>query len=222
MNESHTKNPKFCKVHEVSNGVALHHVVTHFRITCKGDTPASVSDKQERHEILSNTFDWEAGSCCDNWSACGERENQQGFFCKMESSSLYSSVWTLTLVTTCYSAIVTQLPGVKYSCVLWQRKNWLSFQPRWSTALRNPQTHYCNGIPSDLLPSTPGHCKEINVHGIRSFPWALRVTVQSNSETCRGHWVHRVASGIFLNQKENNVLSQQPVADTRHQPASGK
>lgn len=43
MAESHNKSPKFCKVHRVSKGVALHHTVTHCRITCQGSTPASIS-----------------------------------------------------------------------------------------------------------------------------------------------------------------------------------
>lgn len=204
MNESYTKSPKFCKVHKVSNGVALHHVVTHFRTTCKGSTPASISVHRKDvrfSKILLPEQQW------DKWSAYGQRKAQRGFFC----SSLWSPAWTLILVTTRHPAVVTQMSGVKWGCVLWQKVDLLltkgDAHPR-----EIPQMHHCNNIPSDLLPGSPSHCKEINVHRKRSVPWAPGVMVQCDSET---HWGHCQflplvsrersllgdASGVFLNQK---------------------
>lgn len=164
-------------------------------------------------------------SHCDNWSAYGERKGQWGLFCKTESSSLWSPAWILTLVITCRSAIVTQMSGVKCSCVLGQKVD-LLFNQGEAQPREILQMHYCNGIPSDLLPGSPDDCKEINVHGSRGVSWEPGVTIQSDSKTCCGHCqllppVHRVASGIFLNQKQERVVSQL-VADIRHQTAFRK
>lgn len=116
MNESYS--PKFCKVHKVSNGVALHHIVAYFRITYKGSTPTSmpVHSKDIRSsKIFLPQKQWAVVT------AYGERKAQQDFFCKTKSSSLWSPVGTLILVSTCCPAVVNQMSGVKWGCALWQK-----------------------------------------------------------------------------------------------------
>lgn len=169
----------------MGKGVPLHHIVTHFRITCTGST-ASLSVHSK--DISA----WEAVSCCDNWSACVERKAQWGFFCKMESLSLWSRVWSLTLVTTCHPAVVTQVSVEKWGCVLWQKVDLLI--TRWCAAQRNPTNHHCNVIPSDRLPSSPYHWKTSMVMEKDVFPehlgwclqqdvlWALTAPVPSPQE----------------------------------------
>lgn len=103
----------------------------------------------------------------------------------MESSPLWCPVWTLTLVTTCHSAIVTQTPGVNCSCILWQKVDLLFNQGEAQPREIPPATALLQW--HSLWPGRLGHCKEINVHGNRSLPWAPGVAVQSNSSTRCGH-----------------------------------
>lgn len=115
MNESYSKIPKFCKVHKVSNGVALRHIVTHFRITRKGSTPASKWVHSKDRSILPEK----------QWAVVTTgRPLVRGKPNEVSSArqkALWSPVWTLTLATTCHPAVVTQMSGVKRDCVLWQK-----------------------------------------------------------------------------------------------------
>lgn len=105
----------------------------------------------------------------------------------------------------------------------WPSFNQVDAQPR-----EIPQMHHCNSIPSDLLQSQSLQRNWCSWK--KNCPWAPGVIGQCDRETCCGHCqllpsVHGErsllgeASGVFLNQKQDRVLSQQPVADSRHQTA---
>lgn len=135
----------------------------------------------------------------------------------LQDGKITTLIWASTLVTICHSAIVTQTLGVNCSCILWQKID-LLFNQGEAQPREIPPAIALLHIPCDLAGwGTP---KKLMFMKRAVSPEHLAWLSMGIVSSCP--WYHCLASGIFLNQKQDRVLSQHLVADIRHQTALSK